>query len=308
MLSESRPPEANGELNGLGYLQHPAVELLDWIFATPFLTGIEIRQSGSDAMAGHMDGEGFQKPAVHGFDYERQRLPGQCDASELRRPAIRTGFHHYQKFVSYRRLQLHIDRQQYGGSGDGRNRPEHRHPIPESGRRHPEKLIAACLAPRRLVVRRLPNRSGPMLHLPRGNQAGENRHDEQARVQGHLFRAPFIDVPRSGPGGRSGILPTIRPGQPQSGARRSCQSGVRRGSARRPLVLGFCGSLRVVPGCFLRCRGCRTRRADAVSERLYRSIATAPRRTLYSEPTKKAALRPPLFDVVTGPSPASLPA
>jgi hypothetical protein len=110
----------------------------------------------------------------------------------------------------------------------------------------------------------------PMLvSAERIKSAGEKRHGERAAVDGCIGIFGGSDLGRDrGPGGGPRILQAIFPSGPQPGAWRIGQPALRRRHAGRAMVDGFCGSLRVVPRCFLWRRRRRAGCADAVFERL----------------------------------------
>src|SRR5216684_2236410 len=101
MLAAARYPLGRTEVSNGRHHEHLAVELRS-DSAKPYLTGLEIRQRRSDEMAGHLDRQGLQKSAVHDFDYQGQRLQGQCDVSKFRRPAVPKGTYHHEKHISDR--------------------------------------------------------------------------------------------------------------------------------------------------------------------------------------------------------------
>jgi hypothetical protein len=104
--------------------------------------------------------------------------------------------------------------------------------------------------------------------------SGEKRRGEQAGVDGCCI-CPVDGALKPGARRRSRILQTICQGCPQPGARGIVQSGLCRRPARRSLVDGFCGSLRMVSRRFHRCRGHRKRRPHAGFERLRRPMIQA---------------------------------
>ena len=114
-------------------------------------------------------------------------------------------------------------------------------------------------------------------NLRESRSAGGKRHGEQAAVDGCIgvIDILYFRINRRRCGG-SRILQAICPGGAEPGARRIGQSALRRRPARLPMVVGFCGSLRMVSGSILWRRRHRARRADAISERLYRPLILAP--------------------------------
>ena len=141
MCAASGYSGSNGGLHGR-YHEYPAVELQCCGSASPVFTGVEIRHSRSDEMARHLDRQGFPELAVHDFDYEGQRLPGQCDVREFRGAAACTGFYHHQKFISNCRFQFHANREWCGKTGHDCDRSEHWYPDGQYSCRHPKSLTA----------------------------------------------------------------------------------------------------------------------------------------------------------------------
>ncbi len=115
-------------------------------------------------------------------------------------------------------------------------------------------------------------------NLRESRSAGGKRHGEQAAVDGCIgvIDILYFRINRRRCGG-SRILQAICPGGAEPGARRIGQSALRRRPARLPMVVGFCGSLRMVSGSILWRRRHRARRADAIFERLHRPLILAPR-------------------------------
>jgi hypothetical protein len=101
------------------------------------------------------------------------------------------------------------------------------------------------------------------------------RHAEQAGVGGCVRVVSVSPRPDRGARGRSWILQTICEGRSDSGPRRIDQSCLREWPARRPLVDGLRGSLRVVSRRFPRRRGHGKRCTHAAFERLRRALIHA---------------------------------
>ena len=132
------------------------------------------------------------------------------------------------------------------------------------------RLVRQGLQPRNRPGRHVRGRRpDARLHLRRIRSAGEKRHGVQVAVGGCVWVVGFSDL-RADRRSRGGprILQTICPGGAQPGARRTGQSPLRRRPAGRAMVERFCGSLPMVPWCFLWRSRCRARCTDGIFERL----------------------------------------
>lgn len=104
------------------------------------------------------------------------------------------------------------------------------------------------------------------------SRVGENAHGKQAAIQGLFGGVADVEFVHGSAGGRSHLLPAIRSGRPQSGARWTLKSGLRGRIAGHSLVFGLCGPLRMVPWHICCCHRGRKGRPDPLSERLFQSM------------------------------------
>jgi hypothetical protein len=149
-------------------------------------------------------------------------------------------------------------------------------PSISTGRGAPSNTRVAwsALQPRKSPESHVPSRPRMLISWRESDRLGEKRNDEQAVVDCICpIGVPCLRTDRSSRRG-SGILQTIYPGSAQPGTWRIGQSSLRRRPARRALVVGFCGPLRMVPRRFLWRRRHRAGRPHAVFERLHGPMIT----------------------------------
>jgi hypothetical protein len=136
------------------------------------------------------------------------------------------------------------------------------------------RVAWSALQPRKSPESHVPSRPRMLISWRESDRLGEKRNDEQAVVDCICpIGVPCLRIDRSSRRG-SGILQTIYLGSAQPGTWRIGQSSLRRRPARRALVVGFCGPLRMVSRRFLWRRRHRAGRPHAVFERLHGPMIT----------------------------------